>query len=254
MIYISSTSGGNAGGVAFADEDILKYQTATGTWSLYFDGSDVGLNVSSSGDVAAFRLMPDGTILFSFVNPITITGLGTVDDSDIVRFTPTSLGANTAGTFSWYFDGSDVGLTTNAEDIDAVGFAPDGRLLISTTGAFSVPGVSGNDEDLIAFSPTSLGSTTSGTWSLYFDGSDVGLNNSSSEDVNGASIDPVTGKIYLTTLGNFSVSGVSGTGGDIFICTPSSLGSNTACTFSSYWVAANNGFGGEIADGIGIEK
>ena len=254
VIYISSTSAGNAGGVAFADEDILKYETATGTWSLYFDGSDVGLSASSGTDVAAFRLMPDGSILFSFVAASNIPGLGTVDDSDIVRFIPTSLGDNTAGTFEWYFDGSDVGLTRNSEDIDAVGFAPDGRLLISTTGSFSVPGASGADEDIVAFTPTSLGSNTSGTWSLYFDGSDVGLNTSSSEDLNGASVDPVTGQIYLTTVGNFSVTGVSGTGGDIFICTPSSLGSNTACTFSSYWVAANNGFGGEIADGIGIEK
>jgi len=252
VIYISSTSNGTAGNVSFNDEDILKYESSTGTWSMYFDGSDVGLDVSRGADVAAFRLMPDGTILFSFVSSTSITGLGSVDDSDIVRFTPTSLGENTAGTFSWYFDGSDVELTTNSEDIDSVGFAPDGRILISTTGSFSVTGVSGNDEDLLAFAPTSLGSNTSGTWSLYFDGSDVGLDNNS-EDINGASVDPVTGLIYLTTTGNFSVTGVSGTGGDIFICTPSSPGSNTACTFNMYWIAANNGFGGEIADGIGIE-
>jgi hypothetical protein len=254
VIYISSTSNGTAGTVSFQDEDILKYETVTGTWSLYFDGSDVGLDISNGSDVAAFRLMSDGTILFSFVSPITITGLGSVDDSDIVRFTPTSLGENTAGTFSWYFDGSDVGLTTNSEDIDTVGFAPDGRLLISTTGSFSVTGASGDDEDIVAFSPTSLGSTTSGTWSLYFDGSDVGLNSNSNEDINGTSVDPSTGQIYLTTVGNFSVTGVSGTGGDIFICTPGSLGSNTACTFSMYWVAADHGFAGETSDGIGVEK
>ena len=254
VIYISSSSNGTAGTVSFNDEDILKYETATGNWSLYFDGSDVGLDISSGSDVAAFRMMSDGTILFSFVNPITITGLGSVDDSDIVRFTPTSLGENTAGTFSWYFDGSDVGLTANSEDIDTVGFAPDGRLLVSTTGSFSVNGVSGNDEDLVAFSPTSLGTTTSGIWSLYFDGSDVDLNSNANEDINGTSVDPATGQIYLTTVGNFLVTGVSGTGGDIFICTPSSLGSNTTCTFSMYWVAANHGFAGETSDGIGIEK
>ena len=254
VIYISSTSNGTAGTISFNDEDILKYEVVTGTWSMYFDGSDVGLDISNGADVAAFRLMPDGSILFSFVNPITITGLGSVDDSDIVRFTPTSLGENTSGTFSWYFDGSDVGLTTNGEDIDIVGFAPDGRLLISTTGSFSVTGASGNDEDIIAFLPTSLGSTTSGTWSLYFDGSDADLGSNANEDINGASVDPVTGQIYLTTAGNFSVTGVSGTGGDIFVCTPSSLGSNTACTFSMYWVAVEHGFAGETTDGIGIEK
>jgi hypothetical protein len=254
VIYISSTSNGTAGTVSFNDEDILKYEAATGTWSMYFDGSDVGLDISSGADVAAFRMMSDGSILFSFVNSITITGLGSVDDSDIIRFTPTSLGENTSGTFSWYFDGSDVGLTTNGEDIDIVGFAPDGRLLVSTTGSFSVTGASGNDEDIIAFLATSLGSSTSGTWSLYFDGSDAGLSSNANEDINGASVDPVTGQIYLTTVGNFSVTGVSGTGGDIFVCTPSSLGLNTACTFSMYWVAADHGFAGETSDGIGIEK
>jgi hypothetical protein len=174
-----------------------------------------------------------------------------VDDSDIVRFTPTSTGMNTAGTFSWYFDGSDVGLTTDSEDIDALGFAPNGRLVVSTRGSFGVTGVSGADEDLIAFASTSLGSTTSGTWSWYFDGSDVGLT-TSTEDVNGVWIDAVTGKIYLTTSGAFSVTGASGDGADIFACAPGSLGSTTSCTFSMYWDGSAFGFAGEVADGIAI--
>ena len=250
VIYVSSTSNGNAGGVAFSDEDILSYDTATSTWSMYFDGSDVGV----TADVDAFGLMSDGTILISLDVAATVGSLGTVDDSDIIRFTPTSLGTNTAGTFSWYFDGSDVGLSSNGEDVDAIDFAPDGRLLISTTGSFSVTGASGADEDLVAFSATSLGSTTSGTWSLYFDGSDVGLNTSSSEDVNGVWVDHANNEIYLTTLGSFSVTGASGDGSDIFICTPSSLGSTTSCTFTIYWDGSNNGFGGEITDGVHIEQ
>jgi hypothetical protein len=174
-----------------------------------------------------------------------------VDDSDIIRFTPTSLGANTAGTFTWYFDGSDVGLSTTAEDVDAIGFAPNGRLIISTAGSYGVTGVSGNDEDLISFAATSLGATTSGTWSMYFDGSDVGLNEATSEQINGVWID-TSGKIHLTTIGNFSVTGLSGNGSDIFICTPGTLGTTTTCTYSSYWLGASNGFGGEITDGIYI--
>jgi hypothetical protein len=164
---------------------------------------------------------------------------------------PTSLGDTTAGTWEWYFDGSDVDLTRSGEDVDAFAFAPDGRLLISTTDAVSVTGVSGNDEDLLAFSPTQLGATTSGTWSLYFDGSDVGLSTSSSEDVNGVWVDPA-GNIYLTTLGSFSVSGVSGDASDIFICTPGSLGSTTGCTFSMYWDGSANGFSGQSTDSMSI--
>jgi len=215
---------------------------------MYFDGSDVGI----TSDVDAFAVMADGTILISLDTDGTVTGFGMVDDSDIIRFTPTSLGTNTAGTFSWYFDGSDVGLTTTAEDIDAISFTPDGKLVVSTIGAFSVTGASGNDEDLLAFTASSLGSTTTGTWSLYFDGSDVGLNDTTSEDINGIWIDPTTNQIYLTTLGAFSVTGVSGDGSDVIICTPGTLGSTTSCTFSLYWDGSLNGFSGEVTDGLHI--
>lgn len=217
---------------------------------MYFDGSDVGI----TGDVDAFTLMPDGSILLSLDAAATVVGLGTVDDSDIIRFVPTSLGADTAGTFQWYFDGSDVSLSTSNEDIDAIDFAPDGRLLISTIGAFSVTAASGEDEDLVAFSAATIGSATSGTWSLYFDGSDVALNTASSEDINGVWVDPANNQIYLTTLGAFSVPGVSGDGADIFVCTPSSLGATTTCTFSMYWDGSAFGFAGEVADGITIVK
>ncbi|HEU0296942.1 MAG TPA: S8 family serine peptidase [Anaerolineales bacterium] len=250
VIYVSSTTNGNSGGVAYNDEDILAYDSSTGGWSIYFDGSNVGIG----GDVDAFARRSDGSILLSLDAATTVGSLGTVDDSDIIRFIPTSLGATTAGTFEWYFDGSDVGLSTNNEDVDAIGFAPDGRLLISTIGAFSVTGASGEDEDLMAFSAVTLGAATSGTWSLYFDGSDVALNTTSSEDINGVWVDPANNQIYLTTLGAFSVAGVSGDGADIFRCTPGSLGSTTSCTFSMYWDGSTSGFAGEVADGIVIVK
>ena len=115
--------------MSFADEDILKFNRTSGAWEMFFDGSDVGLGGT---DVDAASFQPDGSILMSFDTAITLTGLGTVDDSDIVRFVPTSTGATTAGSFAWYFDGSDVGLTTDGEDIDAIGFTPDGKLVIST--------------------------------------------------------------------------------------------------------------------------
>lgn len=244
VIYLSSTSNGKVGGIAFNDEDILAYNTLTKAWSIYFDGSDVGI----TGDVNAFALMPDGSLLLSLDAPASLSGVGSVDDSDIVRFTPTSLGANTAGSFSTYFVGASAGLTTNGEDIDALDFAPDGRLVVSTVGSYSVPGVSGNDEDLIALDPSGA------SWSLYFDGSDVGLNDSSSEATNGVWIDPVTNQVYLTTVGAFNVAGLSGGGADIFICTPGSLGTTTACSFSSYWVGSLNGFTGQVVDGLDIVR
>jgi hypothetical protein len=174
-----------------------------------------------------------------------------VDESDILRFVPTSTGDVTAGTWQWYFDGSDVGLSGTYEDVDAFAFAPDGRLLISTVDTVSVTGASGADEDLLAFSPTALGAATSGSWALYFDGSDVGLASNSNEDVNGAWVD-AAGKIYLTTLGSFGVTGVSGDGSDIFVCTPGSLGSTTTCTWAMYWDGSVQGFSGEVTDSVSV--
>ncbi len=229
-----------------ANEDIVAYDTGTGAWSLYFDGSDVGL---SSFAIDALTVLPGGELLISVDVDGTLAGLtggpsGTsIDDSDIVQFTPTSLGASTAGTWTFYFDGSDVGLTTTAEDIDALFISASGQLVISTLDAPSVTGLSSlQDEDLIAFTPTRLGSVTTGTWSYYFDGSDVELATSSNEDVD-AACSVSTGEILLSTLGSFAVTGVSGNDEDVFEFTPSSLGTVTAGSYRAFMDLSTLGIG-----------
>ncbi|HEY3474053.1 MAG TPA: SdiA-regulated domain-containing protein, partial [Anaerolineales bacterium] len=237
----SFTSNGTVTAVSFADEDVMRFDGAS--WSLFFDGSDVGVG---GLDLVGLDVVDTNTLLMSFNSAVTIGGL-TFAPQDIVQFDATSLGSLTAGTFSMYFDGSDVGLSTTGEKIDSVNLLPDGRILVSTTGNPSVPGVSGTDEDLLAFAPTALGDVTSGTWLLYFDGSDVGLAESSSEDVDALDVDS-NGAIYLSTLGNFSVPGISGFDEDVFVCSPISVGSNTACSYSptpyfdgSIWGLSSNG-------------
>ncbi|HET6443307.1 MAG TPA: putative Ig domain-containing protein [candidate division Zixibacteria bacterium] len=252
VIYVSSSTGGSVGGVNFADEDILAYDTVSGVWSMYFDGSDVGLGGSGSLDVDAFHFMDDGSILLSIVGSSMLPDVGSVDDSDVVRFVPTTLGSDTAGTYEWYFDGSDVGLTDSGEDIDAIYFL-NGDLIVSTSGGFSVSGASGNDEDLFRFAPTTLGASTSGTWTQYFDGSDVGLGDSSDEDTWGVWLDEANGDVYLTTRGIYSVTGLSGESDDIYVCTPGPLGTTTSCTFNLYLDGAAVGFVGERIDGFTIE-
>jgi len=75
-----------------------------------------------------------------------------------------------------YFDGSDVGLTTGDENIDGTSVAG-GNIYLSTTGAFSVTGVSGADEDVFVCTSPTTGDPTSCTYSptLFLDGSTVGL-------------------------------------------------------------------------------
>jgi hypothetical protein len=131
VIFVSSDTGGNVDGIEFEDEDILSYDQVAGEWSLYLDGSDIGL---TSRDIDAFHVdQTDGSILLSVdVATTGIPGLGRVEDSDIVRFIPSQLGAGTSGTFEWYLDGSDVGLSPSSEDIDSISLDADGNLIIST--------------------------------------------------------------------------------------------------------------------------
>ena len=189
--------------------------------------------------IGGMAVMSSGDILLSFASSATIPGLigghsGTsVTAYDIVRFVPTSLGANTAGTFYFYFDGSDVGLTKNGEEIDAITLSADGRLVLSMAGSFSVNGASGDDEDLVVFSATSLGSVTAGTFAMFFDGSDVGLSQNADEDVDAAALTS-SGVLLFSTVGNFSVGGLTGADEDVAQFTPTSWGSNTAGTFSMF--------------------
>ncbi|HEX9872657.1 MAG TPA: metallophosphoesterase [Candidatus Tectomicrobia bacterium] len=253
-IFVSSTSSGAAGGIPFADEDVLIYDTNTGAWALYFDGSDV---LPTAVDVDAFSRLSDGSFLLSLDAAANVGALGLVDDSDVVRFTPSSVGPDTAGTFAWYFDASDVDLLDDGEDLDAVTPLSDGRLVVSTMANARVTGVSGRDEDLLVFTPaqpSGVGDdTTSGAWAVYFDGSDVRLTRSS-EDIKGVWVDPANGKIYLTTTDAFAVAGVSGDGADIFVCAPGSTGQKTSCTFQMYWDGSAHGFAGEVIDVVEIDK
>lgn len=248
VLYFSLSKSTTVGGLSVANEDIIAFD-GTG-FSKYFDGSDVGVG---GHRIDGFVIISSNEIIMSFSSSGSVPGIsGTVDDSDIVKFTATSLGTNTAGSFELYFDGSDVGLTRSGEDIDAIELLPDGRLLISTRGSFSVPGLSGKDEDISVFTPTSLGPTTAGTWARYFDGSDVSLGSSSDEDIYALAVD-ATGKIYLSTKGNFSVSGLSGHDEDVFVFTPSSLGSSTAGTFDSTLFFDGSAYGLSSNDIYGID-
>ncbi len=224
------------------DEDVVTYDGAT--YSLSVDGSDIG--IPAGADVDALAILPNGDMLLSFQNETIIPGLiggpngDVVDDSDLVTLAATQLGETTAGTVSFYFDGSDVSLTANGEDIDAVAVLDDGDLLISTVGNPGV-GVSGaRDEDLLRFTPTALGANTAGSWAMYFDGSDVGLT-VNAEDVDSVTILP-GGDLLLSTNNTFVVPGLTGEDEDAIRFTPTSLGGNTAGTFTMYFDGSANGF------------
>lgn len=251
--YLSSSSGGNVGGVAFADEDIVRFDSAADEWTLYFDGSDVGLG---SNDVDGFHLRDDGTILLSLGKPQQVAGLGAVDDSDVLLFTPSSTGTNTAGQFSLHFDGSDVGLTSNGEDINALTETDDGRLIVGTLGKATVPGLTAAKWDLLIFDPDAngYGANTSGEWSLFVKGSAIGLS-TKTEALMGASW--LSGnRLYLSTKGAFNLGGISGGAADVFVCVVTGMGDTTACSPAPTvsWRGGNHGFGNEMIDAFMVRE
>jgi hypothetical protein len=173
-----------------------------------------------------------------------------ITPQDVVLFEASSLGNTTTGSFSMYFDGGDVGLTTTEETIDAVDLFS-GALVISTTGNVSVTGVTASDEDILAFIPSSLGTSTSGTWQMGFDGSDVGLGDGVDEDIDALDV-AGSNTLYLSTGGDFAVSGVSGADEDIFVCTVTASGTTTTCSYSSslYFDGSTWGLSANDVDGF----
>jgi 6-phosphogluconolactonase (cycloisomerase 2 family) len=249
VLFLSTRDAATIGGVAAANEDVIAFDGASG-FTISFDGSDVGL---SALRIDAFAWLDADSLLLSFDAAGSVPGItGTVDDSDVVRFDAPSLGMTTTGTFQSYFDGSDVGLTANAHDVDAVEVLPDGRILISITGSASLSGTTPRDEDLVAFTPTSLGDLTSGSFALSFDGGDVGLGDAG-EDVDAAAL-YASGAIYLSTLDAFAVPGVSGEDEAVFVFEPTALDPpTTKGTFQSPLFFDGSGFGLSANDVFAID-
>jgi hypothetical protein len=156
-IYLSAPGTGKVGGVAYSDEDVMRFDTATQTWTKQFDGSDAGLQGAADIDAYAFENPANSFIgknYMSFDRPVTVPGLGKVDDSDVVLYTTNLLGSS----WTMILDGSEIGLTTDGEDIDGIAlhYSGNGSLLLSTSGNYDLVGTSntpyaGNDEDVLVW-------------------------------------------------------------------------------------------------------
>jgi PKD repeat protein len=224
-LYFSITTAQTLSGISVTSQDIVAFDGAT--YSLVLDGSDVGLDAGSE-NIDAFAILDDGRLLVSTTGNVAVPGIPSGRDEDVIALTPGVLGATTTGAWAMYFDGGNFELASSGEDVDAVELLDDGRLLVSTTGAFSAGGVAGDDEDLLAFTPGA------NTWAMYFDSTDVGLT-AASEDVDGVALDAGE-NIYFSTSGNVSVTGVSGADEDVLRCNTPVIGTNAACgSFSLFF-------------------
>lgn len=209
-------------------------------FEIFIDGSDVGIKDAA---IDAFAVLdpepsdaaPEGRYLMSFTAPEKINGLN-VDDSDIVMFNASSLGESTDGTFELWLDGSDIGLTTGGEDVDAIHFT-DGQfdsLSFSTTGNFSIPAslggpLDGRDEDIVVcgseIPDTDPEDFACSSLVIEVDGTDSGLDEPT-EDVDALDfVSTDTGvHMILSTTGDFEVPGAAGADHDLFACLASGVG------------------------------
>ena len=201
-VIVSPVTGGKVGGLTFDNDDVLLYLELADRWQRFSDPDAAGID----GDISAFDSR-GGYYALKYPHTLCILlhwdgtchgGWQAIQPHDVLSPAWRSV--------EWLFDGSDVGLSTSGEKIDALAVAPDGRLLLSTVDSGNVPGVGPfRDEDVLAFTPTQWGPDTAGTWALYFDGSTIpGL---AAEDVTGLDVGP-EGVLYLSLLDGFVVGGV----------------------------------------------
>jgi FtsP/CotA-like multicopper oxidase with cupredoxin domain len=154
---------------AVQDEDIVFY--SAGTWSVYFDGTAAGLTAGNQ-DIDAFNNV-GGTIYFSTAGNTNPPGVGgTADDADIYSWNGAS--------FARVWDATAAGLASTANVDGFVRGVDDMHFYLSFTTDTTVPGLGTVQDEDVVFN-------SSGTWSVYFDGTAHGLT-SNNLDIDGFDI------------------------------------------------------------------
>ena len=154
-----------------ADEDVVSYNPATGTYTMVFDGSSNGLG-GNGVDVDAISVA-GGTLYYSVNGNTRPTGVGLPAgaNNDIYRFD----GTGVTGSSTRVVDASQAPYTMPNSNVDGLRFidATHFYLSFSPTNT-ALPGL-GNvqDEDVVAYN--------AGRWSVYFNGTAHGLTNNRSD-------------------------------------------------------------------------
>jgi hypothetical protein len=152
----------------FDDSDIVLYDFTTGCFSPFLEGRDIGLTKGDE-DIDAFACEDpacSGRLLISTIGSAKAKAVGggqvEVKDEDLLACDPVTFECER------YFDGSDVGLNSGNEDIDAAwrNYDDGGSLWLTTKGRFFVHSDGGNslggdNDDVFGCAPNpALGSDT----------------------------------------------------------------------------------------------
>lgn len=229
------------------------FGTARNVTSNPASSKDPSVAVDPAGGTLHVTWSDETSFLFSLEQAQDLplrTGVRTVDPDDVVRFV--------AGAYEIFFDGGDVGLA--GLTIDALATLPPSepggrpRLVLSLTEPAAIPGAGDvDDSDLVIFDPTDLGDATQGTFALYLDGSDLGLEDDG-EDVD--AVEVAGADVYLSTAGAFSLTGGrSGEQSDLVVCKDATTGTDSACRSTAIaFAGAGAGLAGgpEDVDGLAL--
>lgn len=248
-IYVSTSGAGKMGALRYVGADILAYDVATEAWSLYFDGSDVGL----TRNVNNFAIREFGTILMTLDRPQNVPGVGVVQPQDILLFLPLTLGEDTTGTWQLYFDGSDMELTTTGERLDALAIR-ESQLMVSIRGNGKVDAtgqeLAARDDDVLVAFLWDLGWDTTGYWQRLRDV--TVLPDMVTENITGlynAPYDPANNDFYVSFANQFNVGGVKGQAGTIVKMVHDPL--MATYTAQPFWDARQAGLVG-VMDGFDL--
>ena len=232
-------------GNTYRDEDIIKFDGEE--FTTFFDGSDVQV---SGLDLDAFDIISESEILLSFSTPKTLVVDGEdveVDDSDIVKFIGSQMGSDTEGSYEMFFDGSEYGLNAALEDIDGIQLLDEENLLISTIGSSDniIAGSLVTDEDILQVDLSAA--DRADAWSIYMDGSDIGLDDNDNEDVSAITLNSQN-DVFVSTIGDSTVpdragNEVAANNVSALEFNPTYLGSNTSGSFDRTPIFDGNNFG-----------
>ena len=154
--------------LAVQDEDVVYYNGTT--WSLFFDGS---VNGVGGTDLDAIGIV-GGILYFSTDNTTVPPGAGgSGDDADIYRW-------NGGSSYTRMVDAASAPYSLpGSASVDGIRYVDSTHFYMSFSndGGVTLPGGAGTaqDEDIVYYN--------AGVWTIYFDGSVVGLGGSNNLDI-----------------------------------------------------------------------
>jgi hypothetical protein len=159
-LILSTTETVELGGIQFRDGDLVEYDLATDTATLFF--SENLFDRGYSNDIDAVDVLPNGNIVLSTTETTRLGGLR-FRDGDLVDYDPVT------NSSTLFFS---EGLFSHNADIDAVQVLDDGSIILSTTGSAQLGGLRFNKDDLVRYYPYDYSANPylAGSAAIYFSG------------------------------------------------------------------------------------